>query len=114
MTSAGLLALFDDGATPEVLARCELYVEDTACGTGTSGRERTRGIIVHKPAAAVFLPSDLAPLSWRRPDFGTLRHVLIRFGFMLDRLPARHSYESATLAISLDQPDAVVLAQRRL
>ena len=111
MTSAAVLALFDDDATPEVLARRELYIEDTARGSGISGRERSGGIIVHKPAAAVLLPSDLPALSWRRPDFATLRHVLVRFGFMLDRLPTGHSYESSTLSIRLDQEEAVVLAQ---
>jgi hypothetical protein len=111
VTRAEVFALFDDGAPLEVLAHRGLYIEGTVRGGGTSGRERSGGIIVHKPAAAVLLPSDLPPLSWREPDFPSLRHVLVRFGFMLDRLPAGHGYESATLSISLDQPDAVVLAQ---
>jgi hypothetical protein len=38
--------------------------------------------------------------------------VLVRFGFMLDRLPPRHAYQSATITITLDDPDAEVLAQR--
>lgn len=112
MTDAGVLLIFDEDATPAVLARREFFVPAPGRDGGLTGRELAGGIILHKPAAAVLVPSDFPPLSRRRPDFSDLRHVLVRFGFMLDRLPPRHSYESATLTVTLDHPDAVVLAQR--
>lgn len=118
MTSAEALALFDDAATP-VLGRQQFYIAGArrdgggAAGAGgAAAREQAGGIIVHKPTVAVLLPSDMSPLARRRPDFAGLRHVLVRFGFMLDRLPPRHAYVWATLTITLDHPDAAVIAQR--
>jgi len=69
-------------------------------------------VFIHLPTAAVLLPSDLPSLSRRRPDLASLRHVLVRFSFMLDRLPARHAYTSATFTVTLDHPDAAVRLQR--
>jgi hypothetical protein len=112
VTSAEVLALFDEDAHTATLARCHFYVPAPSRDGSTAGRERVGGIILHKPVAAVLLPSDFPPLSRRRPDFPGLRHVLVRFSFMLDRLPSRHAYESATVTVTLDHPDAVVLAQR--
>jgi hypothetical protein len=112
VTSAEVLALFDEDSEPGTLARRLFYVEGPSRDGTTSGREQAGGVIVHKPKAALLLPSDFPPLSRRRPDFPGLRHVLVRFGFMLDRLPPRHAYESATITITLDDPDAEVLAQR--
>jgi len=109
--SVDVLALFDEEAEPAVLARCSFYVPAPSRDGTSAGREQAGGVILHKPVAAVLLPSDLLSLSRRRPDFAGLRHVLVRFGFMLDRLPPRHAYESATVTITLDHPDAVMLAQ---
>jgi hypothetical protein len=112
VTSTEVLALFDEDAEPVVLARHFLYVPGESRGSAGAGREQVGGVILHKPVAAVLLPSDFPPLSRRRPDFPRLRHILVRFGFMLDRLPPRHTYESATVTITLDDRDATVLAQR--
>lgn len=112
MTSAEVLALFEEEAQPTVLARSSLYIPAPSRGGATTGREQVGRVILHKPRVAVLLPSDFPPLSRRRPDFSGLRHVLVGFSFMLDRLPPRHSYESATVTVILDHPDAVVLAQR--
>ena len=112
MTSAEVLALFDEDQEPGTLARRVFYVEGPSRDGTSAGREQAGGVIVHRPKAALLLPSDFPPLSRRRPDFPGLRHVLVRFGFMLDRLPPRHAYESATITITLDDPDAEVLAQR--
>jgi hypothetical protein len=112
VTSAEVLTLLDEDTAPVVLARRELYVTSPSRDGSATGREQIGGVFLHKPAVAVLLSSDFPPLSRRRPDFGGLRHVLVRFGFMLDRLPPRHAYESATLMITLDDPEAEVLAQR--
>ena len=112
MTTAEVLALFDDDPQPSVLTRQSLYVPGESRGGKAAGREREGGIIVHRPTVAILLPSDFPPLSHRRPDFADLRHVLVRFGFMVDRLAPRRSYVSATITITLDHPDAVVRAQR--
>ncbi len=73
---------------------------------------RKGGVYLHEPTAALLLPSDFPPLARRRPDFARLRHVLVRLSFMLSPLPARHAYESARLIVTLDDPAAVVRAQR--
>jgi hypothetical protein len=112
VTSTEVLALFDAEVQPTVLARCYLYVPGASRDGGAESREQIGGVILHKPVAAVLLPSDFPPLSRRRPDFSGLRHVLVRFSFMLNRLPPRHIYESATLTVTLDHPDAIVMAQR--
>lgn len=112
MTSAEVLALFDEDAESAALARRLFYIPGPSRDGTSSGREQAGGVIVHKPKAALLVPSDFSSLSRRRPDFPGLRHVLVRFGFMLDRLPPRHAYESATITITLDDPDAEVLAQR--
>jgi hypothetical protein len=109
--SAEVLGLLDEDAALDILAQRDFYVSAPDRDGTLTGRELAGRIILHKPAAAVLLPSDFPPLARRRPDFGDLRHVLVRFGFMLDRLPARYAYESATLAIALDDPSATVLAQ---
>jgi hypothetical protein len=79
---------------------------------GTPGLVHKGGVFLHDPTVALLLPSDFPPLSRRRPDFAGLRHVLVRFSFMLDRLPPRHAYESARLLVTLDDPSATVRAQR--
>jgi hypothetical protein len=112
VTSAEVLAFFDEEAQPTVLTRSDLYISAPSRDGATTGREQLGRVILHKPRVAVLLPSDFPPLSLRRPDFSGLRHVLAGFSFMLDRLPPRHSYESATVTVMLDHPDAVVLAQR--
>jgi hypothetical protein len=96
---------------PAVLARYYFLVE-AAARDATSGLVRKGGVFLHEPTVALLLPSDFPPLARRRPDFAALRHVLVRFSFMLDRLPPRHSYESARLIVTLDDPAAVVRAQR--
>ena len=98
-------------AGPAVLARRYFLVE-APTRDGTSGLVRKGGVFLHEPTAALLLPSDFPPLARRRPDFTRLRHVLVRFSFMLDRLPPRHAYESARLIVTLDDPAAVVRAQR--
>ena len=108
---ADISSLFDEDATPPFLAQREFFVPAPSRDGASTGRERAGGVILHKPVAAVLLPSDFPPLSRRRPDFGGLRHLLIRFGFMLDRLPPQHAYHSATLTVTLDDSRAVVLAQ---
>lgn len=112
MATADVLALFDEQAPSAVLARTHFYVPAPSRG-GTSGaRAQVGGVFLHEPTAAVLQPSDLPLLSRRRPDIARLRHVLVRFSFMLDRLPPKHAYKSATLAITLEHPDAVVRLQR--
>lgn len=96
---------------PAVLGRRYFLVE-AAARDGTPGLVRKGGVFLHEPTVALLLPSDFPPLARRRPDFTALRHVLVRFSFMLDRLPPRHSYESARLIVTLDDPAAVVRAQR--
>jgi hypothetical protein len=112
VTGADVLLLLDEDATPAVLARREFFVPAPSRSSALTGRERAGGVILHKPVAAVLFPTDFPPLSRRRPDFGGLRHLLVRFGFMLDRLPPQHAYDSATLAVTLDHSQATVLAQR--
>lgn len=112
MTSAEVLLVLDEDEVPAILTRREFFVPAPDRAGSLTGRELAGGIILHKPVAAVLLPSDFPPLSRRRPDFHGLRHVLVRFSFMLDRLPPRHAYESATLMVALDHPRALVLAQR--
>ena len=108
VTSPAVLALFDQQQQPDLLARS--YFRPV--------RQRGRrphprgGEFLHQPTAAILLPSDFPPLSRRRPEFAELRHVLVRFSFMLDRLPPRHTYQSATLLVTLDRQDAVVRAER--
>jgi hypothetical protein len=94
-----------------ILARRHFYVAAPDRG-GTSSFVRKGGVILHEPTVALLLPSDFPPLARRRPDFAGLRHVLVRFSFMLDHLPPRHAYESATLVVTLEAPSAVVRAQR--
>jgi hypothetical protein len=103
--------LLAEPTSEDVLVRQEFYIEAPARDGGTV-RTRAGGVFLHEPTAAILFPSDFPPLSHRRPEFTGLRHVLVRFSFMLDRLPPRHAYESATLAIALDNPDAVVRVQR--
>lgn len=96
---------------PSVLARRYFLVEAESRGGGP-GMVRAGGVYLHDPTVAILLPSDFPPLARRRPGFAGLRHVLVRLSFMLDRLPPRHSYESARLIVTLDEPTAVVRAQR--
>jgi hypothetical protein len=111
MVNSTVAALLAEPAEHDVLVSQYFYV-DAPARDGSVVRTRTGGVFLHEPTAAILLPSDFPPLSRRRPEFAALRHVLIRFSFMLDRLPPRHNYESATLAITLDNPDAVVRVQR--
>jgi hypothetical protein len=111
VTTPAVLALFDEKDPPDVLARSYFFVPAPNRGGGT-GRTRVGGVFLHQPTVAILLPSDFPPLSRRRPGFADLRHVLVRFSFMLDRLPSRHAYRSATLVIALDHPAAIVRAQR--
>jgi hypothetical protein len=99
------------GAAPEVLGRRWFLVE-AANRDGSPGMVAKGGVFLHEPTAALLLPSDFPPLARRRPGFASLRHVLVRFSFMLDRLPPRHAYQSARLIVTLDDPSAVVRAQR--
>jgi hypothetical protein len=111
VTARAVLALFEEEQRPDVLARSYFFVPAPNRDGGT-GLARAGGVFLHQPTAATLLPSDFPPLSRRRPGFAGLRHILVRFSFMLDRLPPRHAYQSATLLITLDQPAAVVRAQR--
>lgn len=111
MTIPEALALFDEEGQPSVLAHTQFYVPAPSRG-GSSARTLAGGVFLHDPTVAVLLPSDLPLLSRRRPDIARLRHVLVRFSFMLDRLPPRHAYQSVTLTVALDHPDAVVRLQR--
>src|SRR5215471_7644725 len=63
--SVDVLALFDEEAEPAVLARCSFYVPAPSRDGTSAGREQAGGVILHKPVAAVLLPSDLLPLSRR-------------------------------------------------
>jgi len=112
MTSDKVLGLFDEYLEPTVLAHYLLYVPAPSRDSGDMARTRLGGVFLHEPTAAALLPSDLPVLYRRHPDFGRLRYALVRFSFMLDRLPARHAYQSATLAVTLDSPRAVVRLQR--
>lgn len=107
-----ILALFDEETQPAVLSREFLYVPDTSRGGDVGGRTRLGGAFLHDPTVAELLPSDFPELSRRRPGFASLRHALVRFSFMLERLPPRHVYRSATLTITLDDPHVVVRGQR--
>jgi hypothetical protein len=111
VTTPAVRALLDGQARPDVLARVHFFVPAADRG-GRTGLARAGGVFLHQPTAAILFPSDFPPLSRRRPDFAGLRHVLVRFSFMLDRLPPRHTYQSASLLITLDHPDASVRAQR--
>jgi hypothetical protein len=111
VTRAEVLALFDDfddEVRPGVITRGYFYIQAPSRDGTPSARERIGGVFMHVPTAAILLPSDLPLLSQRRPDLASIRHVLVRFSFMLDRLPARHAYKSATLGVTLDHPGAVV------
>lgn len=112
MTSADVLAIFDEDGEPVILARRRYYLPSPNRDGTDGGRVHAGGIVIHQPVVAILLPEDFPPLSRRRPDFAGLRHVLVRFSFMLDRLPPRHAYDSATVTVVLDHPGAVVLAQR--
>jgi hypothetical protein len=112
VTRPELQAVFDEDDAPHVLARRYFYVPAPS-RDGTSGARSQAGcVFLHEPTVAVLLPSDLPLLSHRRPDFGNLRHVLVRFSFMLGRLPLKHAYASATFTVTLDHPNAVVRLQR--
>jgi hypothetical protein len=104
-------ALINGQARADALARVPFYLP-AADRDGGIGLARAGGVFLHQPTAAILFPSDFPPLSRRRPGFAGLRHALVRFSFMLDRLPPRHAYQSATLLITLDHPDAVVRTQR--
>jgi hypothetical protein len=106
-----LLAGMQDEPSSAILARRYFLVE-AANRDGTPGLVRKGGVYLHEPTVAVLLPADFPPLARRRPDFASLRHVLVRFSFMLDRLPPRHAYEFMRLVVTLDDPSAVVRAQR--
>jgi hypothetical protein len=106
-----LLADLPDGRPTALLSRDRFLVE-APNRDGTPGQVTKGGIFLHEPTVALLLPSDFPPLARRRPEFASLRHVLVRFSFMLDRLPPRHDYQSAQLIITLDEPAAVVRAQR--
>jgi hypothetical protein len=115
VTRAEVLALFgdfDDEKQPRVISREYFYVPAPSRDGTATARERVGGVFIHIPTVAVLLPSDLPALSQRRPDLASLRHVLVRFSFMLDRLPARHAYKSVTFTVTLDHPDAVVRLMR--
>lgn len=106
-----LLAGLPGGRPAAVLSRGRFLVE-APNRDGTPGQVAKGGVFLHEPTVALLLPSDFPPLARRRPEFAGLRHVLVRFSFMLDRLPPRHDYQSARLIITLDEPAAVVRAQR--
>jgi hypothetical protein len=99
------------GHAPAVLGRRYFLVE-AANRDGTTALVPKGGVFLHEPTVALLRPSDFPPLARRRPGFASLQHVLVRFSFMLDRLPPRHAYESARLIITLGDPSAVVRAQR--
>jgi hypothetical protein len=111
MVNSTVVALLAEPAEQYIVVRQYFYI-DAPARNGSVVRTQAGGVFLHEPTAAILLPSDFPPLSRRRPEFASLRHALVRFSFMLDRLPARHRYESATLAITLDNPDAVVRVQR--
>lgn len=111
MITPAVQALLDGPARTDALARVPFYIP-AADRDGGTGLARAGGVFLHQPTAAILFPSDFPPLSRRRPGFAGLRHVLVRFSFMLDRLPPRHAYQSASLLITLDHPDAVVRTQR--
>jgi hypothetical protein len=114
VTRPELLTLFDEDDQPRVLTRRYFYIPAPSRDGTVSARTQAGGVFVHEPTAAVLLPSDLPLLSQRRPDFASLWHVLVRFSFMLGRLPLKHAYVSATFTVTLDHPDAVVRLQRPL
>lgn len=95
----------------DILGRQHFLVEETS-RDGTPARVPLGGVFLHQPTAALLRPSDFSALAHRRPDFASLRHVLVRFSFMLERLPPRRAYRSARLSITLDDPSAVVRLQR--
>jgi hypothetical protein len=107
-----LLAVFGEDDQPHVLAGRYLYVPAPSRDGTSSARTQAGRVFLHEPTVAILLPSDLPPLSQRRPDFASLRHVLARFSFMLGRLPLKHAYASATFTVTLDHPGAVVRLQR--
>ncbi len=100
-----------DATALGLLARQAFFVPVPGRGDASS-LSRVGGVILHEPTTALLLASDFPPLARRRPGFAGLRHVLVRFSFMLDRLPPRHAYQSARLIVSLATPSAVVRAQR--
>ncbi len=111
MITPAVQALLGEQERADVLARVPFFVP-AADRDGGTGRARAGGVFLHQPTAAILFPTDFPPLSRRRPGFADLRHVLVRFSFMLDRLPPRHVYQSASLMITLDHPDAVARTQR--
>jgi hypothetical protein len=111
VTRPEVLALFDPDAEPLVLAHAFLFVPASTRDGMSTSRAQVGAVFLHEPTVAILLPTDLHELSRRRPDIASLRHVLVKFSFMLDRLPPRHAYKSATLTIRLDHPDAVVRTQ---
>lgn len=98
------------GPAPEVLARWDLLYEDSARGDTSSFTKGAR-VILHKPTVALLYPADFPPIAHRRPDFAGHRHVLAKFSFMLDELPAKQSYDQARLVVILDDDGARVLGQ---
>jgi hypothetical protein len=112
VTSDEVLALFGGDNQPTVLAHDLFYIPAPSRDGDDGARARLGGVFLHEPTAAALLPSDLPELSRRRPEMAGLRYVLVRFSFMLDRLPTRHAYQSATLTVTLDDPRAVVRLQR--
>lgn len=112
MTRPELLAVFNEDDEPHVLARQYFYVPAPTRGVEGIARAQAGCVYLHEPTVAVLLPSDLPPLSRRRPDFARLRHVLARFSFMLGQLPPKHAYVSATFTVTLAHPGAVVRLQR--
>lgn len=112
MTRPELLAVIEEDDEPRVLARQYFYVPAPSRDGTSSARAQAGCVFLHEPTVAVLLPSDLPPLSQRRPDFAGLRHVLARFSFMLGQLPPKHAYVSATFTVTLAHPGAVVRLQR--
>lgn len=115
MTRPELLAVFEADDKPQVLARQSFYVPAPTRGPDgaqSGARSQAGCVFLHQPTVALLLPSDLPPLSQRRPDFGSLRHVLARFSFMLGQLPPKHTYASVTFTVTLAHPAAVVRLQR--
>jgi hypothetical protein len=94
----------------KIIARWDLLFDDSARGGG-SARARGAGVILHEPSVALLYASDFPPLARRRPSFASLRHVLMKFSFMLDELASKERYESAQLTVTLDAADARVLGQ---
>ncbi|MEZ0094083.1 hypothetical protein [Streptacidiphilus sp. EB129] len=104
----------EDDDLPDGLIRLDLMdeVEAEDRSDGDSRFVRAAGIGYLTPVLSTVPPDDFPPLTRRRPGFDRLRHVIVRFAFMVEDLAPRYGYDWARLVVLLDTPDAVVRAQR--